>query len=529
MASSGIGGSNGHIVIEGPPAPADNAIIMANTPVLFVIGGLSPKTVQSLSNSIIQILTEDSSLQALSQAVTMARRARQLPWRTHFTYVPGFASTLKAPSPVLAPKISPPVIMVFSGQGPQHVHMGRKLFHTYKVFRDTILELDEVYERVTGVSLVKTTGLFDGKHCSLSGLWPTEITLPTLTMVQIALFDLLQSIGIKPDVVFGHSAGETALLYASGAGSKAMALEIAIPRARGMVIAEYVGGGMAALGCDLQSTLRIVGKVKETSDGVLEVACHNSPEAFVISGHAKLVDEAIALAQKDGIFARKLHTATPSHSSVMEICKEKYLSGIAEVFSRYPQHCVPTIPTFSTVAGHDEMISEFTPDYFWQNMRSPVIFQQTVETIVEEYPDATFIEISPHPVLSSYIFASAQREAVCPMRREKDGSASDLELLALKKAIGSLFISGVNSIDLTALYGPASRDLAYQIPYPFTARHFPMRIDGPRIDGHSSSDGSALRLKMNSKLFPDLAQHVINGAEIVPAAAFIDMVRDLHH
>lgn len=150
VSSSGIGGSNGSIVIEGPPpaCPAELSIISPNTPILFVIGGLSPKTVQSLSDSVAHMLIADTFQEAVSQAVTLSRRARQFPWRTQFTYTPGSASFPPIPSPTLALKLAPPVIMVFSGQGPQHNHMGRGLFRTYKVFRDTILELDGVYEKV---------------------------------------------------------------------------------------------------------------------------------------------------------------------------------------------------------------------------------------------------------------------------------------------------------------------------------------------------------------------------------------------
>lgn len=527
MASSGIGGSNGHVVVEAPPPPPLHLTrVSPETPVLFVIGGLSPKSAQSLSDSAVKMLTANSSSEAVSQAVALARRARQLPWRTHFTYYPKSASFSKIPNPVLAPKVSPPVIMVFSGQGPQHIHMGRSLFRVSQVFRDSISELDGIYECITGASLIKTTSLFDGEESTLSGVWPTEITLPALTMVQIALFDLLQSVGVKPNFLMGHSAGETALVYASGAGSKAMALEIAILKAEGIKVAEQVGGGMLSLGCDQESVSRIVAKVKEKMNGVLDIACYNSPDAFVVSGDVKLVDEALVLAQKESIFARKLRNSTPSHSAMMDICKEKYLEVMVDVFSRFPRPCKPVVPTFSSVAGQEEMISEFTPEYFWQNLRRPVHFQQAIETAIDENPDAIFIEISPHPVLSSYILASTQKDAFCPMRREKDVSALNADLVAFTEIIASLSVS-INSIDLTMLYGRASRNQAYSIPYPFTTRHFPLRIDGPRSASSTNSETSALRINMNAKLFPDLAQHIINGEKIVPAAAFLDMVSEL--
>jgi hypothetical protein len=85
-------------------------------------------------------------------------------------------------------------------------------------------------------------------------------------------------------------------------------------------------------------------------------------------------------------------------------------------------------------------------------------------------------------------------------------------------------MNGVNTIDLTSLYGRASRNPAYYIEYPFTARYFPLRIDGPRALTSLGCGQSSKRLKMNAKTHPDLAEHVINGEPIVPAAAYIGVV-----
>lgn len=529
MASSGIGGSNGHIVIEGSPLLSyDTTQLLPEAPVLFIVGGLTPKAVQSLSDSVLQLLSSDSSSAALSQAVTLARRARDLPWRTHFIFNSVAKSLPTIPPPVLVPKSSPPVVLVFTGQGPQHVNMGRSLFRSHQVFRDSILEMDKVYEANRGESFIKKTGLFDGREASITGAWPIELTLPALAMVQIALFDLLSSLGIHPTAILGHSAGETAMMYASGACSKAMAVELTIARADGLKVTETVGAGMAALGCNLETAISIVKRAKETFTGTLEIACHNSPEAYVISGDWWLLDAAVALAQKEDVFARKVNTKVPAHSSMMEICKDAYMKGIEDVFSRYPQRCVPAITTFSTVSGQPLLVSEFTPNYWWQNLRRQVHFAQTISMALERYPEAAFIEISPHPTLSSYISAAGQSDVVCPMKRAKSGSTSDPETLAFTDAIGTLSRLGISSFDLTSLYGRASRNKQYDIPYPFTLRDFPMRIDGPRINASSRPEVSALCLKMNAQTHPDLAQHIINGEKVVPASALVDMVRPVY-
>jgi len=528
LASSGIGGSNGHAVLEQPPKPAYSDIrIKPNQPVVFIVGGLSPRATSEIATALIDLLKSNPSSEVLSQAVVHARRARQMPFRTHFLYTPGTA--IVVPNPALVPKAQPPIAFVFTGQGPQHLRMGQSLFVTSEVFRNTILELDQIYENVTGRSLIKTTGLFDGSlPSSLPAVWSVEHTLPALCMVQIALFDLLASVGVKPNILVGHSAGETAMLYASGAGSKGMALEVAIARSKAMRMTEPLGAGMAALGCGYEDAVKIVARVTGKSDGVLEIACHNSLEAIVISGSIQLVQRAIDVAQAEGFFARQVQTLTPSHSSLMDHCYETYLDGVRKVFSRYPGSHVPVTPCYSTVADHAEFIHEFTPEYMWSNIRRPVHFHQAISAMLRDIPDAAFVEISPHPALSPYVSSVGVSPSamICPMRRPAKNSSTPVELTTFYSSLGALVTLGVNSIDLTTLYGRASRDPAYDIPYPFTRRAFPLRVDGPR-EAAPTEAGCSLLLKMNAKTFPDLAEHVINGEPIVPAAAFIDMVCDI--
>ena len=75
------------------------------------------------------------------------------------------------------------------------------------------------------------------------------------------------------------------------------------------------------------------------------------------------------------------------------------------------------------------------------------------------------------------------------------------------------------------MYGRASHDPVYDIPYPFTKREFPLRIDGPRVMESAQGGSTSLIVQMNVKFFPNLAEHVIYGKPVAPATAFTDMVR----
>jgi acyl transferase domain-containing protein len=529
LAGSGIGGSNGHVVLESAPQlPEIDASIPEEAPILFLVGGLSPRATSEIADSLVKLLTNDSSPAALSTAVSHARRARQCLWRTYFTFMPGSTTAPKVENPVLVPKTATSLVYVFSGQGPQHVNMGRSLFNTHSVFRKTILDLDAVYQKVVGVSLLQTTGLFAGDNTSLlPAVWGSDVTIPSMTMIQIALVDLLSSVGVKPNVLVGHSAGETALVYASGAGPKEMAFEIAIARARAMKLTETLGAGMAAFSCDASRATSLIERVTHSESGILEIACYNLPDAVVLSGSRNLIEKAVELAQSEGIIARSIRTLNPSHSSLMEVCKEEYIRGMNDIFSRYAGSHKPSVKTYSSVGGQPIVVEEFNPAYFWSNARNPVHFHEAIDAILKDVPEAAFVEISPHPALSSYVMSLgvAAGSVLCPMRRPSKNASHSVDLAAFAEALGRIATFGINTIDLTSLYGRASRDPSYEIHYPFVTRHFPMRFDGPRELEASAGGAVSLRVKMNSKTHPELAEHTVNGEPICPGGAYIDMVR----
>ncbi|KAJ6501151.1 thiolase-like protein [Mycena vitilis] len=149
ISGAGIGGSTGHVVIESPPVAHTSHLFATSSTVTFVVGGLSPKAVAQICQAIRSADFSDPE-NVRHCAVTVSRRARQMPWRTHFN-VPISPST-EIPSPTLVPRAPPPVAFVFSGQGPQNFDMGRRLFAELPIFRATILELDSVFKQTMGKS-----------------------------------------------------------------------------------------------------------------------------------------------------------------------------------------------------------------------------------------------------------------------------------------------------------------------------------------------------------------------------------------
>jgi hypothetical protein len=408
--------------------------------------------------------------------------------------------------------------------------MGKRLFHAYHTFRQTVLEMDAIYQSLVGVSLVESTGLFRESASKIpEGIWSARNHTPCHDHCPDRL--------VRPS--YQHRS-ETSRSDRSLCGRDSVDLRF---RSR----QQSHGSGTRDCTCSQYEIGRVRGKwhgrswlwsqhcdrshrAGETQGRwCLEIGAINSPDAVLISGDGALLNHLVDVAKADGIFARRVQSLVPSHSSLMDSCRKQYLEGVAAVFSRHGGSHRPIIRTYSTVAGQPRITTRFTPEYFWDNLRNPVHFHQGTTSVLDDFPGAVFVEISPHPALSSYIASSVGHNRVlCPMRRPKTPSDTDAEALAFTRTVGDLIVLGVNQIDLTSLYGRSSRDPAYDIPYPFTERYFPMRIDGPRSQSGTLRDGSSLHLQINAKTHPDLAQHVINGEPIMPGAGFLDMVSKIY-
>ncbi|KAF8161949.1 hypothetical protein K438DRAFT_2070439 [Mycena galopus ATCC 62051] len=529
ISSSGIGGSNGHVVVEGPPTcfTSPEATSPFEFPVLLIAGGLSPQSTEANRDALIAFISDTPAPLLPTISTTYGRRARQMTWRSA-SVCSGNTEGISFSPPRLTPRNKQPLVLVFSGQGPQHFQMGRQLFKQYSTFRESIERMDGVYKAATGLSLMAETGLFADNPTAqpLPEIWPIIFTFPALCMLQMALVDLFASFGIVPDIVVGHSAGETAMTYASGAASQTMALQLSI--ARGAALSACEGTGtMAAMSCNSETAGLLLREVlDEHPDAILEISCYNSPEAVTLSGSRIGIEQAVALATKRGIFARTLHTHLPAHCSLVESCQSDYQARLHEIFEAHPGEHRPKIRTYSSFTGKrwDE---PFSADYFWWNTRNPVRFSDAMSALLQDTPDATFIEVGPHPVLGSYIsFGSSSRTVIASMRRTK--TPEDFhEVRTLLSAIGELVTTGYNLVDFHSLNGTSSADRISTPSYPFSKKTFPYHSESNEFITHRTRKPSGplndLNLGLNSLTHPMLAQHVITNEPIMPATGYLEM------
>ncbi|KAJ3555005.1 hypothetical protein NM688_g2810 [Phlebia brevispora] len=525
LTSSGVGGVNGSVVLEGPPKlpKRKNEFWLpdAKTPTLLMAGGLTPRSSGAVGDQLKEIV-EKYDVQNLARVY--GRRTRSMTWRS---YAVANGNKIRFSAPVLAPRTPPPVVFVFSGQGPQHFDMGRELFRTNAVFRKTVLELDALHTTSMGYSLIERYGLFDERkeYEKLGQVWPIRVTLPSLAILHLAEYEMLVSTGLKPDAVIGHSAGETAVLYASGSGSKELVVELSVARGKSMSLMEDKEGTMAAVNCAPEEAQKFIDEaIAELGPAPLEIGCYNTPDAVTLSGPSKHIDLAVQKADAAGIFARRLRTCVPVHSSMMRLCEDEYLKLSAEVFAKYGVK-KPTTAVYSTKTG-EFWDAPFSSEYYWDSTRGPVMFTQAMQKLTTALPGATYVEIGPHPVLSSYLQDLAGKESVvtCPLRRAKSADAL-IEVQGTLDTLGKVVAAGSNSIDFDILYAGTEDLLDPQEPFPFAKKDHPFYSPTADVIKQTAPRNGPLnyaQLQLNAKTHLSLSDHIINGEPIMPAGGYVE-------
>lgn len=306
------------------------------------------------------------------------------------------------------------IAFVFPGQGSQVVGMGRELYDALPVAKDVF----ERAEAAFGGGLKRLC--FEGPEDQLK---LTENTQPAILTTSVACLRALETYGVKPALVAGHSVGEYAALVAAGALADEDAVRLTRMRGKLMETACPAGtGSMAAImGVERADVEALCAQVKDT--GVAQVAALNTTGQVVIAGHVRALTEVIALANAKGAAsATMLPVSGPFHSALMQPAADGLQSALDGIAVQ--KAAVPVIANVDA-QPHQEP-AELKP-LLIQQLTRPVLWQTTVEWMLKNGVD-TFVELGAGRVLSGLI-RRMDRKAVCHSVRDVESLQKTAEAL----------------------------------------------------------------------------------------------------
>ncbi|KAL6824852.1 putative polyketide synthase [Trichoderma camerunense] len=460
--SFGFGGSNAHVVIDEAPGylalrglnanhSSTDVIPPSKTGVsgerksearLFCYSANDNAGVVRVMRSHLQFLESiqrDAGDSFLNYSYTLGCRRSNLEWK-------GFIIAESAPDLMAkiqlfdsshlarsSSKKQHKLGFVFCGQGAQWAKMGADLM-SFNVYSASLKEASCFLQIVLGSRFDLLKEILRGGEDTR--ILDPEISQPATTALQVALVDLLKSFDIQPKYVLGHSSGEIAAAYASGAISRYDAWRIAYYRGLAAASipfrASKLKGGMMVVGMSTEEVSAYLTRINKSA----QIACINSPRSITISGQAEAIEFiALDLRQKN-IFNRVLNVKVAYHSSHMKLVEDDYVAALDEIVS---SECFEGVKMFSSVTGKEVMGSELNAKYWADNMVSPVQYVGVIQSLMslppDDLPDA-LIELSPSAVLRSptadvlaTISSAASPAYYSALERKKNGCVTIFDLV----------------------------------------------------------------------------------------------------
>ncbi|PWW60494.1 polyketide synthase 12 [Actinokineospora spheciospongiae] len=513
VSSFGISGTNAHVIVEG--VPAEQAAPVEGGVVPWVLSAKTPGALRAQAGRLAAFLGEHPE-------VAPADVARSLLGRAVFEHravaVGADRATLLAgladlPSTTPASGGSP--VFVFPGQGSQWVGMAQDLVDQSPEFARLFAECSAAVEALVDWKVAEVLG-------DESALERVDVVQPVLFAVMVALAGLWRSTGVEPGAVLGHSQGEIAAAAVSGALSLEDAAKVVVLRSKAIAGGLAGRGGMVSVALPVERVRELLVEYPGVS-----VAAVNGPSAVVVSGDPEGLSALVADCEAREVRARVIPVDYASHSAQVETIRNEVVSALAEIEPR-----IPAVPFFSTVTGEWVSTAALGAEYWYENLRNTVRFEEGVRALADEGFGA-FVEASAHPVLTMSIEDTVEAVAVGSLRRGEGGAERFLRSLGEAFAAGAAVdwsrwpVPPANRVELPTyafqherhwLDAPAGATDAGslgQVPagHPLAAAVVPL----------AGSDGFVLTGRLSPRTHPWLADHAVLGSVLLPGTAFVEL------
>lgn len=463
VSSFGMGGTNAHVVLEEGPAPAPSTPFTRD---LFLLP-LSARTTGALDSATDALATALTGPAAddLAATATTLQQGRTPHGHRRLVVAGDAGEAHEALRTRDADRVTthraaedPRVVFMFSGQGSQYPGMGRRLYEREPVFRRHFDACADLLAPELGLDLREVVHPADGADIeeAAARLRRTDLAQPALFALGYALTELLDSVGITPDAMVGHSVGE--ILAACRSGVLALPDALRLVAVRGRLMQRMPAGGMLSVPLAEDDVLR------RLPDG-LSLAAVNAPELCVVSGPDTQVRAFAEGLTGEGVPSRPLHTSHAFHSAMVEPVLEEFRAALADLDFQEPDTPYVTNLTGTRVTAAQAQ----DPEHWARHIREPVRFGDGVRLLTEGTP-AVLVEIGPGTTLCSLAREAARgRGATTVPLLPGPGEDFD-DARRFTEGLGRIWLAGAE-IDWDLVQGGTARRTALPT-YPFERRRY---------------------------------------------------------
>ena len=559
VSSFGISGTNAHLILEEAPVAlsaerGDTGVPGAGpgassgetgaepaphpTPLPLLLSARSEPAVAAQARRLAAHLREDPGLAPLDVAFSLATTRAAFEHRVALLAsareellggldalgrgerAPGVVDGRAAPGARLA--------YLLTGQGSQRPGMGSELYAAYPAYAGALeaacAELDPHLERPLAELLFCEPGSAEAQL-----LDHTTYAQPALFATEVALYRLLESRGLVPDLLCGHSIGELTAAHLAGVLTLPDAARLVA--ARGQLMGELpAGGAMAALA----ATEGEVAELLAGREAELSLAAINGPRSLVVSGVAEAVEEVRAHCAEQGHKTKRLAVSHAFHSPLMEPMLAEFAALAAEL-----DYAAPQIPVVSNLSGELLAPDQATDPAYWAaHVREPVRFAAGLATLRAQGAGA-FVELGPDPVLTASARECLAEEAAelafaATLRRERP------EAETLATALATAHTAGA-AIDWHAYFAGTGAKRVTLPTYPFQRRRYWLNAQSATADAGAlgqrplehpllaaaiedpEGEGLALSGRISLQEHPWLADHAAFGTVLFPGTGFLEL------